>query len=175
MVYPEWILSRYELGISVSKKDLQAHKDALGLEFDGDEVDYFEFEEWWEQGFGKRAETRRLILSKLATKMKDEYLPHIKKLFAQGDADKVCMFEQTLRLLEGYKLMLRTVGITFSSAIRTNLEGAGWFSIAPIHCSWYGPTRMLLGLVAEWKSRQSRVRSVLPPSESKLQVNFSSC
>ena len=80
---------RFELGVPVAEKDLEKHKKDLGIESEFDDVDFFVFEKWWNDGYGGRAATRREMLSNLSVKMREEYLPHIRKLFKDADKDKV--------------------------------------------------------------------------------------
>jgi len=78
----------FELGIKCSKKNIEKARTDLGITKYSGEVDFFTFEEWWNSGYGAKASTKMAILSKLSEKMKFEYLPYIRTMFAEADTDK---------------------------------------------------------------------------------------
>jgi len=102
----------FELGIKCTKKNVEKARVDLGITKYSGEVDYFTFEEWWNKGYGAKASTKSAILSKLSEKMKFEYLPYIRTMFAEADTDKSGeldrpefeIFYPKLRSYLGYKL-----------------------------------------------------------------------
>jgi Ca2+-binding EF-hand superfamily protein len=78
----------FELGIKVSKKAMEKARTDLGIKKYSGEVDYFTFEQWWEDGFGAKASVKAQMLGKLSEKMRSDYLPFIKTMFAEADVDK---------------------------------------------------------------------------------------
>ena len=48
----------------------------------------FDFESWWDSGFGAKLDTKRAMLSKLSAKLRSEYIPHIRGMFKEADTDK---------------------------------------------------------------------------------------
>lgn len=78
----------FELGIKCTKANLEKARKDLGITKYSGEVDFFTFEEWWNKGYGHKASTKLAILSRLSEKMKFEYLPYIRAMFAEADKDR---------------------------------------------------------------------------------------
>lgn len=102
----------FELGIKCTKENLAKARTDLGITKYSGEVDFFTFEEWWSKGYGAKASTKMAILSKLSEKMKFEYLPFIRTMFAEADTDRSGeldrpefeVFYPKLRSYLGYKI-----------------------------------------------------------------------
>jgi len=101
----------FELGIKLSDENMAAAKKALGITED-EGVDLWTFESWWNDNFAKQKKVREQMLAKVSADMRENYLPHIRKLFAGADKDKngsldKMEFEQfypKLKAYLGYKL-----------------------------------------------------------------------
>ena len=78
----------FELGIKLSDENMAAAKKALGITED-EGVDLWTFESWWNDNFAKQKKVREQMLAKVSADMRENYLPHIRKLFAGADKDKV--------------------------------------------------------------------------------------
>ena len=78
---------RYELGMRLTEENIEAARKALGIKSDHDEVGFEVFEKWWVNGPAKDQEVRKSMLLQLSKEMREEYIPHIKEMFAEADDD----------------------------------------------------------------------------------------
>jgi Ca2+-binding EF-hand superfamily protein len=78
----------FELGVRLTEANVAEARQALGLTKHSGSVDYDTFATWWAVAFGAQTRARNEIISHLSEKMRVEYIPHIRSMFAEADADK---------------------------------------------------------------------------------------
>lgn len=77
----------YELGIQLTEENIDEARAGLGIKTDADEVDFPTFAKWWAAGPAKKKEVKQAMMMQLSKEMRDEYIPHIREMFAEADDD----------------------------------------------------------------------------------------